>query len=167
MSCLLSWYHPQHGCTLSFPEITVLPWSSPSMSNLLQKLQCQSDLLLEFAIYFCSSSQCLWPVSTGFLVVIPRKASSLQGSLSSGSPFFLLSFGFCKLFLQVMSDSDFLVIGFSICHSPVKLLNMHHYIASIKTRRISIIWNIVLYRKNSNMQRNISHYCFCCPQWIF
>ena len=45
MPGLLSWYHPQHGRALSFPEITVLPWSSPSMSDLLQKLQCRSDLL--------------------------------------------------------------------------------------------------------------------------
>ena len=127
----------QRGRALSFPKITVLPWSSPSMSDLqisdlLQKLQCWSDLLLEFAIYYCKSHQCLWPVSTVRSFVIPHEASSLRCSLSSGSPYFLLSFGFYNLFLQVWSDSDSLVIGFSIGHSLVELLNMYHYIASTK-----------------------------------
>ena len=121
----------QRGHALSFPEIIVLPWSSPStsdlqISDLLQKLRCRSDLLLEFAIYFCRSHQCLWPVSTVCSFIIPREASSLWGYFPSISPYFLLSFGFCNLFLQVLSDFDFLVIGFSMGHSPVKLLNMHH-----------------------------------------
>ena len=52
MSGLLSWCHPQHGRALSFPEITDMPRSSPSMSNLLQKLQCRPDPLYGCAIYF-------------------------------------------------------------------------------------------------------------------
>ena len=105
----------------NFTLILSLICLSLQMDGPFRKLQCRPDLPWEFAIYFCSSSQCLWLVSTGCSFVIPCEASTLQGSLSSGFPYFLLSFGFCNLFLQVMSDVDPLVVGFSFGHSPVNL----------------------------------------------
>ena len=108
-----------------------LPWSS----------------LAEFTIYFCNSSRCLRPVSTGYSIITPHGVPSLQGFLVNGSLYLLFYSRFCNLFLQVLSDSNFLVVGFSFGNSLVKRLNVHHYIASPKMPSISIIWSLTLHKK--------------------
>ena len=130
-----------------FREITVLPWSSLSMSNLRMASLSRSysvNLIFSRSLQFIFAAP--FYVCGPFLLVarllFPAKLQLFEVPSLAVPRIFSSPLDFCNLFLQVMSDSDFLVIGFSIGHSPVKLLNIHHYIASTKMRSISIIWNI-------------------------